>query len=198
VQILTLSPSEIPIPRELTIATVTQTTNFIYTYDDTLLTADQNPAIARANALAASCETDLTTMQAWFSVSGGFGLSNQVTVLITNSIAGLGWNGGYQTGGKTQIKILPFTGAASADAAARAVFVAEMSEVLMSFATSKPAAQPGSRTTAWVRPTIQAGRTTGSFRIQTSVLSLPTLTRTATIMAGAVTKNMRNLLWSAG
>ena len=116
-------------------ATVTQTTNFIYTYDDTLSTADQTAAIARANALAApaSCEADLTTLQGWFNVSGGFGSPNQVTVLITKSIAGLGWNGGYQTGGKTQIKILPFTGATSADAAARAVFVAEMSEVLMSY-----------------------------------------------------------------
>ena len=114
-------------------ATVTQTTNFIYTYDDTLSTADQTAAIARANALAASCETDLTTLQGWFSVSGGLGSSNQITVIITKSIAGLGWNGGYQTSGKTQIKILPFTGATSADAAARAVFVAEMSEVLMSY-----------------------------------------------------------------
>jgi hypothetical protein len=90
---------------------------------------------ARANALADTCEEDFRTLQKWFGVPGGFGPSNKVTITIDPSLTGLGRNFGYFDDGTTKITMLRFTTTKNADAAARAVFVAEMSEIFMDYRT---------------------------------------------------------------
>ena len=112
--------------------------NFDYKYDDTL--ADAAVAKQRAQYFLSSlfCEQDLTTLESWFAVSGGFGATNRITALIARS-GGLGSNGGYQTGGATTTQVAPFNGSAQGEpvtlsqAQCRAVLVAELSEVLMSY-----------------------------------------------------------------
>ena len=113
---------------------VTQTTNFSYNYADSLNAADKAAAIAHANALAETCENDLVVLESMFGVSGGFGPSNRVTIVI-DTIAGLGENFGYR--GDNKINIVPFTGYSDGDAATRAVFVAEMAEILMDYRNQK-------------------------------------------------------------
>ncbi|HYX51114.1 MAG TPA: hypothetical protein VE843_15310, partial [Ktedonobacteraceae bacterium] len=115
-------------------ANVTQTTNFSYNYADSLNATDKVAAIAHANALAETCENDLVVLQNMFGVSGGFGPSNRVTIVIDN-IDGLGNNFGYT--GDNKINIVPFTGFSDGDAATRAVFVAEMAEILMDYRNQK-------------------------------------------------------------
>src|SRR6266567_8698095 len=45
-----------------------------------------------------------------------------------------GWNNGYQHGdGRSEIQIVPFAGDPNADPTVRAVFVAEMSEIFMTY-----------------------------------------------------------------
>lgn len=116
-------------------AIVTQTENFVYetAAASILRPLDFGAAWARANALVATCEADLATLQKWFGIQGGFGPANKVTVLVDGSIlpGALGKNFGYASDGTTKIIVTPFSTTAGGDAAARAVFVAEMSEVLM-------------------------------------------------------------------
>ena len=110
------------------IRTQGSSTHFTYKYEDTL-----NGAQQRAAALQGSCEADLATLETLFGESGGFDGGNAVTVEV-NSLAGLGQNNGYKTGGATKITVVPWstvTPAATADAGARLEFVAEMAEVLM-------------------------------------------------------------------
>jgi hypothetical protein len=120
---------------------VTQTENFIYEtapfdplHPDL---ADFGAAWARANALAATCECDLATLQKWFGVSGGFGPANKVTVRLDASISAFAL-GRYASDGSSTIIIVPFTQAANADEAARAVFVHEMFEILMDYRNPAP------------------------------------------------------------
>ncbi len=115
-------------------ANVTQTTNFSYNYADGLNAADKAAAIAHANALAETCENDLVVLESMFGVSGGFGPSNRVTIVI-DTIDGLGDNFGYR--GDNKINIVPFTDYSDGDAATRAVFVAEMAEILMDYRNQK-------------------------------------------------------------
>jgi hypothetical protein len=128
----------------MTIQSVGTTTNFNYQYNDSLV----DPVVAKADAeyllQSGTCETDLSVMEGWFAVSGGFGPGNRINVVIDRSDA-LGTNHGYQTGGATTIQVAPFDpdkaadnpaiGAANRQAQVRAVFVAEFAEVLMDYRT---------------------------------------------------------------
>jgi hypothetical protein len=120
------------------------TTNFSYQYNDSLV----DPVVAKADAeyllQSGTCETDLSVMEGWFAVSGGFGPGNRISVVIDRS-GSLGSNHGYQTGGATTIQVAPFDpdqpadnpglGTTTRQAQVRAVFVAEFAEVLMSYRT---------------------------------------------------------------
>jgi hypothetical protein len=129
--------------------TVTETANFIYTYADSLTGPDRRSAIARANALAKTCEDDLTKLQTLFGfgppnpLGSMFGSDNPVTIIIDVDPTGkiLGINSGFHLVKQTTITVNPFTqlsirmlrGSNVGDAEARAVLVAEMSEVFMDF-----------------------------------------------------------------
>jgi hypothetical protein len=128
----------------LTNQLVGTTANFSYLYNDSLV----DPVVAKADAeyllQSGTCETDLSVMEGWFAVSGGFGPGNRINVVIDRSGA-LGSNHGYQTGGATTIQVAPFDpdqpadnpglGTTTRQAQVRAVFVAEFAEVLMSYRT---------------------------------------------------------------
>ncbi|HYK37811.1 hypothetical protein [Alloacidobacterium sp.] len=128
---------------------VALTENFVYEIADSPLNpAGFGEAFRRTAALAATCEADLTTLETLFGVNGGFGSTNRVNVSIDSSIAPkyLGFNEGFHNDGTTKIQIVPFAGQPTADEAVRAIFVAEMAEVLMDFRnqiTGKPTWDPG-------------------------------------------------------
>src|SRR5215475_1195448 len=118
---------------------ITTSENFIYGVNPSLLFfgGPIGDAFARVMALAATCEADFQTLRNLFAVPGGFGPSNRVSVSIDPTIGAKsleGWNNGYHSGdGKSEIQIVPFPGDPNGDAAARAVFVAEMSEIFMTY-----------------------------------------------------------------
>jgi len=119
---------------------ITSTENFVYGVSLNVMMGGIGDSFSRVMALAATCEADFHTLQKLFRSSGGFGPHNKVQVIIETSIAAkgaAGWNGGYHDNGKTQIQIVPFNGDADGDAEARAVFVHEMAEVLMSYGNKK-------------------------------------------------------------
>jgi hypothetical protein len=123
---------------------VGSTASFSYLYNDALV----DPVVAKADAeylfQSGICETDLSVMEGWFGVRGGFGPSNRINVVIDRSDA-FGTNQGYQTGGRTMIQVAPFDpnqpadnaaiGTATRQAQISAVFAAEFAEVLMSYRT---------------------------------------------------------------
>lgn len=114
---------------------VTRTANFNYDYADGLNAADKAAAIAHINALVSTCESDLAVLDSFFGISGEFA-GNLLTISIENLQNAQGENYGYYTAdevGSNRIDITPFTGAPDGDAATRALFVAELAEVLMSY-----------------------------------------------------------------
>jgi hypothetical protein len=118
----------------MAIQTLGQTTNFTVTFEDTLPTASR-----RAQVLLAGIEDDLNTLLGWFSLDHtGFGSGNRITVQVqTQSLAR---NNGYRSDGTMLITLdsLESTGAnAVGDDGAMGLFVAEMSEVLMSYRAQK-------------------------------------------------------------
>jgi len=114
-------------------ALLTATPNFFFEVPTVWNPAAFGEAFRRATAVAATCDADLATLEDWFSVGGGFGPSNRVKVVFTNLDYGLGNNDGYSKDGGSLINIVPFTGDPNGDAAARAVFVAELAEILMDY-----------------------------------------------------------------
>ena len=124
---------------------LTATQNFLFEVPGVWNPAAFGEAFRRAAAVAATCESDLATLEDWFSVGGGLGPSNRIKVLFDNLDSGLGNNRGYHKNGGSQITIVPFTGDPNADAAARAVFVAELAEILMDYRNQV------TRRTSWIR-----------------------------------------------
>jgi hypothetical protein len=59
------------------LVTLGQTTNFTYTYQDIYADAKR-----RAKVLMATCETDLVKIEKLFGITGGFGVSNRVTLQV--------------------------------------------------------------------------------------------------------------------
>lgn len=114
----------------MAIQTLGQTPFFTVTYEDTLSQAQR-----RAQALIAGVDDDLRTLFDWFQLGhDGFGTTNRITVQVqTDSLA---HNFGYKSDGTTLITLdsLESAGAtAVGDDGAMGLFVAEMSEVLMSY-----------------------------------------------------------------
>jgi hypothetical protein len=104
-----------------------KTTNFSIRYQ-----TDRSDALTRANALKATCEDDFKKLRQWFGITDGFGPSDRVTVTIDT--ARYGSNGGYIHDGKSSMLVNTFEGdGIYANDAVRAIFVAEMSEILMSY-----------------------------------------------------------------
>lgn len=120
-----------------------KTANFAIEYD-----SEFGDALRRAQALLSSCEADFAQLRGWFTSTGGFGPSNRITVFVT-SYGGGGINFRYQTDGTTKVIVDAFDGSPDkelADDATRAVFVAEVAEVLMghqNFATGTTTWHPG-------------------------------------------------------
>jgi hypothetical protein len=97
-------------------------------------------AWAHGPALAQTCPDDLAALTRWFRPSGArFGPDNPVHVVIeafppaapTGPPAPGGQNWGYKTRGATKIQIAPLVSAPNPDEAMRAIFVHELSEILM-------------------------------------------------------------------
>ena len=69
----------------MTNQSVGTTANFSYLYNDSLV----DPVVAKADAeyllQSGTCETDLSVMEGWFAVSGGFGPGNRINVVIDRS-----------------------------------------------------------------------------------------------------------------
>jgi len=86
---------------------------------------------ARAQAFATGCEPDYAALCGWFGVAvgQGFGASNRVTVTLTKNVGGA-VNWGYSSSGPRML-VNPELG--SSDGFALGLFVAEMSEILMSY-----------------------------------------------------------------
>ncbi len=118
----------------MAIQTLGQTTNFTVTFEDSLATASR-----RAGVLLAGIEDDLNTLLGWFGLDHtGFGSSSRITVQVqTQSLAR---NNGYHSDGTMLITLDSLEGGganAVGDDGAMALFVAEMSEVLMSYRAQK-------------------------------------------------------------
>lgn len=115
----------------MAITTLGQTANFVINYLDSPTLPN---AKRRAQALLDNVESDFSTMMDWFGLESSiFGNANRVTVQVqTDSLAR---NYGYQTGGKTFISVDSQEGAGTdvGDDAVLALFIAEFSEVLMSY-----------------------------------------------------------------
>jgi hypothetical protein len=114
----------------MAIQTLGQTPYFVVKYEDTLGQAQR-----RAQALLAGVDDDLQTLFDWFQLGhDGFGTANRITVQVqTDSLA---TNYAYKSDGTTLITLDSLEGAGATvtgDDGAMALFVAEMSEVLMSY-----------------------------------------------------------------
>ena len=124
------------------IVTLGHTTNFVIKYDNKI-----KDGLRRAKALKSSCEADFKQLRSWFTATGGFGVKNRVTVTVVK--AGGGSNSRYQTGGNSWVKVNALDGSPNkklADDGTRAIFVAEIVEVLMSYQdikTKKTTWHPG-------------------------------------------------------
>src|SRR5216683_1929717 len=120
----------------MAVQTLGQTANFTVTFEDSLATASR-----RAQVLLAGIEDDLNTLLGWFGLDHtGFGSSNRITVQVQTDT--LAHNNGYRSDGKMLITLdsLESTGAnVVGDDGAMALFVAEMSEILMSYRAQKKA-----------------------------------------------------------
>src|SRR5690242_2985886 len=120
---------------------ITTTQNFVYGISEAFAFGGSiGDAFSRAMALAATCEADFEKLLELFRVPNVFGSGNRISVTIDSSIApkAAGENFGYVDGGQSQILIVPtFAAGLNADAAARATFVHEMSEILMSYRQQK-------------------------------------------------------------
>lgn len=106
-----------------------QTKNFVIQYQDTF-----TDGLRRAQALQKTVETDFAKLLGWFGVSAGFGPTNRVTVIVDQ--ASLAFNHGYHSDGTTLVQVSPYQGTVNEDLgddAARALFIAEISEVLMDY-----------------------------------------------------------------
>lgn len=114
----------------MAVQTLGQTSNFTVTFEDTLPTASR-----RAQVLLAGVESDLDTLLGWFGLDHtGFGSKNRITVQVQTDT--LAHNNGYKTDGKMLVTLDSLEGAgpnAVGDDGAMALFVAEMSEILMSY-----------------------------------------------------------------
>jgi len=111
------------------IQTLGQTNHFTIQYQDTY--AD---SLRRAQALQNRVESDFAKLLNWFGISAGFGPTNRVTLSVDKD--SLARNYGYKKDGTTFVRMDPFQGAtdqALADDAVRALFVAEIVEVLMDY-----------------------------------------------------------------
>jgi hypothetical protein len=115
----------------MAITTLGQTANFVINYLDSPTLPN---AKRRAQALLDNVESDFSTIMDWFGVdSSAFGNANRVTVQVqTDSLAS---NKGYKTGGNTFISVDSQEGAGTdvGDDAVLSLFIAEFSEVLMSY-----------------------------------------------------------------
>lgn len=120
---------------------ITSTENFLYGINEALVFAGAfGEALSRAMALAATCEADLAKLLKLFRMPNLFGSGNRISVIIDASIApnAAGQNSGFAQGGNSQILIVPtFTADLDPDSAARAVFVHEMAEILMTYQQQK-------------------------------------------------------------
>lgn len=115
------------------LVTLGQTTNFTYIYQDIYVDAKR-----RAQALMATCEADLVKIEKLFGVSGGFGVTNRVTLQVDSppGDSAIALNNGYRTDGSTLILMDPqnlFYLEDVADDAVRSEFIAEFAEVLMDY-----------------------------------------------------------------
>ena len=107
------------------------TPNFLISCNDD----PAQPGLKRAQALATAVENELAVLQGWFDLSGGYGPDNRIQVGLFLPDHGGGNNGGYQTGGQTSIMTTAQLSVADdnlANQQVKAVFVAELAEVLMS------------------------------------------------------------------
>lgn len=114
-----------------------KTTNFSINYQTEL-----SDALGRAKALKATCDADFERLRHWFGIKDGFGPSNRVKLIIDR--ADYGSNSGYHTDGSSSILINAFDGSGSVyvDDAVRAIFVGEMTEILMSYNIMVPGRSP--------------------------------------------------------
>jgi hypothetical protein len=106
-----------------------QTKNFVIQYQDTFSDAKR-----RAQALQKTVETDFAKVLGWFGVNSGFGPGN--LVILSVDAASLAFNHGYKNNGTTLVQMNPFQGGLNqdlADDAVRALFIAEIVEVLMDY-----------------------------------------------------------------
>ena len=120
----------------------TLTTNFKIQYDPSEFTAGEQSGVkARAAALAGACESDLSTLAGWFGVNVGskFGSSNRITVTLTKNVRGAS-NTGYSSNG-SQMRVNPELG--STDDFVFGLFVAELSEILMTLGSWNPGDSSG-------------------------------------------------------
>ena len=104
---------------------------------------DDADALARAKAIAATCEQDLKTLESWFRCDFGKSEFGIIVTVYTGKHLGGASNRGWPTDQSAQIDILgtyaPPGGPANAtlrDEMARMIFVAELAEVLMDFTLS--------------------------------------------------------------
>ena len=92
-------------------------------------------ALARAQAIVSSCETDLDRLQAWFKTDFRSGSPCGIWVHVGSANSPLAFNDGYTRGESPKIVVNATyaQGGAIRDELARFLFVAELAEVLMSF-----------------------------------------------------------------
>lgn len=115
----------------MTIVTLQTTTNFVIKYDDT-----QTAAQGMAQSIANICESEFTALTGWFGITTGFGVNDRITVTVQPISAGGANNFGYQSGGNTTINVGPLNPPWTqlvANEGAPPLFIAELSEVFMSF-----------------------------------------------------------------
>src|SRR5205809_696494 len=113
------------------IQTIGQTSNFTVGYDDAIPNADK-----RAQALLSYVESDYVVMTSWFNVAGAFGPANRVKVYVDQPDHSGGYNRGYHKNGKSEIHVDAQSQNLDdvlAGDMAKMIFVAEFSELLMSY-----------------------------------------------------------------
>ena len=126
----------------MTVQDLTPSTNFQVHYEDSIANAK-----TRAQVIAATCENEFTVLTKWFNITTGFGPSDRIQVYLDRADNSGANNGGYQSGGKSNIHMdVQSTNPNATDAAERIkmIFVNELVEIFMSYNNQT------SGTTTWV------------------------------------------------
>jgi hypothetical protein len=117
----------------MTVQQLPSTTNFTVFYEDAIPNSQ-----ARAQSISSIADAELTVLNGWFGITNAFGPNDRINVYLDRGDGSGGNNFGYQSGGKSNTHIdvqSANKSKANADDIIRMIFINELCEIQMSYAS---------------------------------------------------------------